>query len=182
MRLVLVHLCLLTLLSGCSLFSDKQNSTGLDYKWGEDLPPQALYLQAYRADAKNQKYQTEENYIAWIRRFFYGTVIQPEGWLEMSEKLVGQSPVDQRQKIDEMISDLGVKISQEWAKDNKARKLDTKNMIVWGTALRESIENEDTIRLLSLVDEDVDALLAGTIEKRDIVGDRYYALEFDEFF
>lgn len=182
MRLVLVHLGLLFFLSGCSLFPEKQNTTGLAYKWGEDLPPQTLYLKAYRADVKNQQYQSEENYIAWIRRFFYGTVIQPEGWLEMSEKLVSQSPVDEQHKIDEMISALGVKISQEWAKDNKARKLDTKNMIVWGTALRESIESDDTVRLLSLVNKDVDALLAGTIKKRDIVDDRYYALEFDEFF
>lgn len=151
-------------------------------RWPADLPPKAIFEASYQSDAANQQHQSESDYLTWVRRFFYGTPLQPKGWLEMSADLQSHVADDQKDYLSGLVTNLGVKIASEWAKDNKTRRLNTKNMIVWGGALRESIVANNVVALVESIDQDVDGLLAGSTSQEEINSERYFEMEYDEFF
>ena len=166
---------LFVVLTGCA-------STPNEVEWPVDLPEQQQFSDYYAQSELNHPLQTESNYLTWVRRFFYGTPLQPKGWLEMSQELEEHVGDDQTDYLRTLMHDLGVKIAKEWAQDNKVRKVDTKNMIVWGSVLREAIVADDVITIVESIDADVEQMLVGQLDRKDINSDRYFKMEYDEFF
>ena len=77
---------------------------------------------------------------------------------------------------------LGLDISNEWAKDNAIRKITSSNIIVWGSALRIAAKEGKQLQFLDQIEQDVASLLEETLSSKDIRSDRYNAPEdFDDF-
>lgn len=166
--IVLLSLCLL---QACSLLS-----TDLD--WPENAYPREYFEAAFQADAAAQQYQTLDEYLLWITRFYYGNSLTP-GWLGLSEQLLERLEEPQRSEVSERLYQLGGRIGSEWAKDNEVRLLNTRNAAVWRDALRESADRGDINEYITQVENDVTAIMAGSLSHEDIYFERYYIDEFD---
>lgn len=155
---------------------------GFKREWGQTMPERELFIAAYQLDKANQKHQSLDNYLFWIRQYFNGSPLQPEGWSDISQKIVRRADPSHAQQLAAELEALGVRISAEWAKSDRVRKIDTGNISAWGIALRTSLDRDDVANLIQLVNADIDALLAGKLVSNDIDDERYYRSEYNEFF
>ena len=101
----------------------------------------------------------------------------------MTEMLLATVPDEsQKSRIGERMKSLGMTIVIEWAQDNKDRAIDSAAVAVWGNALRTSSKLGEQEFFISKVEQDVDALIAGQLHKKQITRERYYPPEdFDDF-
>ena len=157
--------------SGCSL-------VGLRLEWPEDAYPRSYFEAAFMEDEMAQMYQSEQDYLLWITRFYNGYSIAP-GWLSLTEQVLERLEEPQRSAVAERLYHLGGRIGSEWAKHNTVRVLDTRNASVWRDALIASIDENDLDNYITRVEEDVESLLMGELDKEDIYFERYYIDEFD---
>jgi len=161
----------LNLLTGCAAFFDGPAWPGQAY-------PRDYFVAAYREDNMAQMYQTEDDYLLWVTRFYYGSTIAP-GWLDLTRQVldkVGQP--DRRQAADRLFH-LGGRIGSEWAKPNGVRRLNTRNAAVWRDALIESIAQGELFEYMDRVENDVESIIAGELDSEEIYFERYYVDEFD---
>lgn len=162
------------LLAGCAARLD-------DITWPAGAYPRDYFEAAYLEDEMAQEYQSREDYLLWITRFYNGYSIAP-GWLtltaEVMERLEGQDP-QWREEVNERLYHLGGRIGSEWAKPNEVRMLDTRNAAVWRDALIESISQGDLDDYITRVENDVESLLMGELDKEDIQFERYYEDDFE---
>ena len=167
--------CTLTLLTACI-------SPGREINWLPQLPSQHYFVQAYQADADNRQQQSLAAYLSWVRKFYNGTPLQPKGWLAMTNEVAASVPADKQETLRQRITALGQRIAAEWAKDNKIRRLTTRNVVVWANALREAIARNEVNVLVERIAADVNALLNEQLLAAQINDERYYESEFNEFF
>ncbi len=151
-------------------------------EWPEQLPDKHYFISYYKQSVSNSEYQSLHNYLSWVVKFYEGTHLQPKGWLATSVDIIEAVPATEQEQLADQMRYLGQAISAEWAMDNRARKLNTRNMSVWGSAMREAIVQDDVINLVERIQQDVDDLLAGNLNKKQVTDDRYYASEYNEFF
>lgn len=154
---------------------------GADLEWPDSAYPRSYFEAAYREDELAQQYQSEEEYLLWVTRFYNGYSIAP-GWLNLTrqvmERLEGQDPAWQAE-VEERLYDLGGRIGAEWAKDNEVRLLNTRNAAVWRDALIESLNQDDLANYMIRVENDVESILAGELDKEAIYFERYYEDDFE---
>lgn len=170
-KLILLS-ALVFLATGCT-FTDK------DLTWPEKAYPQEYFINVFQADEAAQQYQTQEDYLLWITRFYEGNNLTV-GWIGLTEQLLERIESEEhRAEVKERVNRLGAKIGSEWAKDNLVRKLDTRNAAVWRDALREAVDRGEVDDYITRVENDVESMLAGELKVDDVYFERYYYDEFD---
>lgn len=163
---------ILFLATGCSLLFQ-------DLAWPEQAYPQEYFIEAFQADETAQQYQTQDDYLLWITRFYIGNSLTP-GWIGLTEQLMDRlGPQANRDEVSDRVYRLGAIIGSEWAKDNEVRKLNTRNAAVWRDALREAVDRGEVDDYITRVENDVAMMLAGELQIDDIYFERYYVDEFD---
>ena len=164
-------LSVMALLAACSSLQD-------DDKWSNELPPQPYFLSAYESDAPNQTYQSLEDYLFWVERFYNGINLVP-GWSSLSGQVLEKLEEPQLSVVETRLYNLGLKIGAEWPKDNQVRLLNSRSANVWRDALIESLSRDELDAYLSILEQDVTDLLAGKIDNEAIYFERYYQDDFD---
>lgn len=150
--------------------------------WSDDMPPKQYFSAYFKQDPKHAEYQTETNYLGWIRVYYQGNLIRPKGWLETVDEVAATQPVQHQQVVHDEMMALGKLISAEWALDDNVRLLNTRNLQAWGEAVKEAINRDELRELIVFIRNDVNALLSGEISRDDIDYERYFADDDDDFF
>lgn len=158
---------ILMLLGGCAMIAPERPD------WPEYLPPLAYYEARYAADEYNQQYQTKQDYLLWVKRFYHGWG-GVQGWLSIREQILADvDPADRAYMHDELTG-LGKRIAAEWAKQSDRRTIVNKTVQVWIDAAYEAGVHGDHRHLLHQISTDVDALLANNLKPSRITLSRYY--------
>ncbi len=168
---VLLSLFLLVLISACAVRAPVDT-------WPADIPARNYFQKQWRADAANKSVQDREDYLLWVVRFYQGYQLAP-GWLDMMEQVNVRVPAEERVQVRAALFELGSIIGGEWAKDNGVRKVSTRSAAVWRDALLESLSQDDLHPYLDKLQQDVEALMSGSLGNDEIVFERYYVDEFD---
>ncbi len=128
----------------------------------------AYFKKEYAEDKANQEFQTEQEYVRWVREFYeaQATILTPAGWSEQSKNLLARLETsDARANVRELMDSLGKRIAAEWAKDKRASKLDVINgRLKWSAELKAAeMEDDGTglqiIEALARIDQEVAAML-----------------------
>jgi hypothetical protein len=146
--------------------------------WPDGIPPRGSFIAEWQASGDNRMLQSEEEYLEWVLRFYDGYTNVP-GWLDITQQVLERLPAADRERVGARLSELGARIGGEWAKDNAVRLLDTRAGAAWRDALLEALARNELDEYLDKLTTDVDALLAGTLDKSAIRFERYYVDEFD---
>ncbi len=166
LRSVFITSFILLLTAGCSNLKDQ---------WPDQVPKRSLFLKAYQLDEENKRIQSQEEYLLWIQRFYLGWEIYRNGWLKVTNQLMEETHnPDDRKNVEKKMQQIGLKISREWAKKHKQRKIFTRHVSIWGNALLESLDRNEPLALIEKVNADVDALLAHKLQPKAITASRYY--------
>lgn len=172
MKNLIVIIVTLGLLSACSTLSK------LD--WTEKLPPKAYFIQHHSEDTNPRKVVTQDQYLIWVHRFYFGWSFYPRGWTQTTEELIETLATPQeKQQAAELMFDIAKQVSPEWAKDSSYRVINTRHLSIWGNALNESVSTKQQISLLIDIQKDVKALLNRDISPKAITSSRYF--EDEEF-
>lgn len=162
---------LFAVLAGCA-------TPAIQPAWPELAYPRQYFIQAYEQDEETRRYQTEDEYLLWVTRFYEGYQLAP-GWLELTRRVLERLDEPEQSEVSKQLYNLGRRIGSEWAKDNNVRQLDTRNVSVWGDALIESLNQDDLDNYITKVEEDIDSLISGKLDKDDIYFERYYIDDFE---
>lgn len=141
--------------------------------WPADMPPRSWYVSVYNADARNRESQSLQKYLKWVKVFYngWGGV---RGWRSVQEEILADADPADREGLRRWLEELGRKISGEWAKSYGARAINGQTVQVWVNAAYECSARRDHERLIRAIDRDVDALLAGRLDRSAITLERYY--------
>ena len=146
-----------------------------DGEWPEDMPSALYYAEQYQAGGDElARVQSLDNYYMWIKRFYNGWVMQPQGWHWLTDAVSDaiEEPA-QRKRVRNKMGIIGKRISAEWAKDKNHRVINTRHLIVWSNAVRLSVREETEEALADQVLADVDALLERQLAPKAISKARY---------
>jgi len=150
--------------------------------WPQGIPRQALFVEAYRADARNQQVQSQREYLEWIVGFYQGTLLYPTGWLDVEERLMQRTPRAERQALKSRLAALGLAIGSEWAKENEVRLIDNRMLSLWGSTLQLMTGFDQQMLAIDEIERDIDRLFVGTLQKKDVTESRYASnLGFEVF-
>ena len=163
---------LMLLVSGCAEYPIKTSS------WPDTMPSNETFLANYQQDGVNANLQSLDEYLLWVKRFYQGWELYPNGWITLSDNVARklQEPLLAR-AVKEKLRNLGVVIAAEWAKNNETRRITTQQVSVWGNALLNSLQHGETLSILERVAQDVEDLLANRISPEQITENRFYAEE-----
>ena len=169
---------LMMFLSACQTYK-------LDDGWPDELPNQKLFIDGYlkKRGLGTATDQQLSSHLGWIKKFYQGTTLYPNGWLNVSSRFVATIDNNDDQKIiSRRLEKLGVVIANEWAQDNDIRLINSSNMVTWASAMRTAAENGTQTEFVNKVEQDVLSLLEGKINARDINYERYFEEEvYDDF-
>jgi hypothetical protein len=161
----------LLILSACSTID-------LANDWPDNIPPRSYYVDYYKRDAKHQKIVSEQEYLIWIHRFYFGWELYRRGWLQATDELVATIyKLEAKNDAREKALLIGKLVSAEWAKESNHRVINTRHLSIWGNSLTESIIRGEQLKTLDEILTDVNDLLAGKLKPADIKIDRYYVVE-----
>ncbi len=164
-------------LAGCATTTPQNAAV-----WPQDLPPYSYYVEQYDSDPVNQEEQSFDSYLRWVKNFFNGTDFYANGWMSTSQEALSYIEDEtERELLAEKLAWLGKRISAEWAKSNKVRLITSRHVSIWGVSLEEALAQGKVLLYADSVQRDIDAILAGRIEPKDITNYRYFA-ETDDFF
>lgn len=170
---LIIALNLLLSLGACSLFIP-------GVVWPKELPPQQYFVDYYESSEDNHEHQNLQDYLGWVRVFYQGNTLSP-GWLYLTDELLLETDASRQAEYSELMGELGLKISAEWAQNNAVRLIDTRCAGIWRNALLEAIARDDMENYIRRFEADVDALLEGSLRKDEISPSRYYEEEEFEF-
>ena len=168
---------ILIFLSACQTIDSTNN-------WPANLPDRQLFVDTHNESiAAGEKTISLESHEVWIKQFYRGTVLYPQGWNKVTKLLLGSlTNQEDMDNLEPRLYDLGLAISREWAKDNAVRKISSANILVWVGALRTSTKEGNQLSFIGQVEQDVEALLKGDLNASEIKRTRYYPPEdFDDF-
>ena len=170
-------LVITTFLTACATQKD------IAHQWPEGLPALAYFEEVYAQDLRNQQEQTLDEYLVWVKRYYLGWELYRRGWLDVTQDLVNQidDPALASEVNNKMLA-IGRAVAGEWAKKTNTRKIFTRHVAVWGNALVESMNRGEELKLINIVQKDVNQLLADKLSVDAIKADRYYAPDKDDVF
>ena len=175
---VLIVLKLLILLSACQTYK-------LDDEWPNDIPPRKIFVKGFleKRDLTQADDAQLSYHLGWIKKFYQGTTLYPNGWLSASEQFIATiNSKNEKKSVAKRLQNLGIAIGNEWAQDNSIRLINNTNMITWASAMRTAAERNKHSVFLDKVEKDVQALLNEELTSRDIKYERYFEEEsFDDF-
>ncbi|MDC0598746.1 hypothetical protein OAP18_02785 [Gammaproteobacteria bacterium] len=149
--------------------------------WPENIPSKEYFIAAYQAAEADHEFQTQEDYLYWVLRFYNGLNSVVPGWLGITAQVLDRLEEPQRSVVEARLYALGSRIGTEWPKDNRVRLLNSRSANVWRDALIEALNRDELDSYLDVLEQDVDDLLAGTLDNDEIYFERYYVDEFDDF-
>lgn len=141
--------------------------------WPDNIPPSRLFVRAWQEDPANQLVQPMDEYLYWVKSFYVGTVVYPRGWLDIKSELLTLTNNDEQSSLAPEIDSLGITIGAEWAKLNEGRLIDNRMLALWGSVLQLSLAENKERQAIDFIASDVARLLAGEIQKEDVVELRY---------
>jgi len=175
MKILTTLLLMLLLVTACSI------TTYTDI-WPENIPSRNYFTHYYAQDKAHQNVLSQDDYLTWVHRFYFGWKLYKRGWLQTTDELKKTlSTVPEQQLAAQKMYELGRLVAPEWAKNTRYRVINTRHISIWGVSLTESINQGEQLMMLDSISRDVDALLAGTLQPRDIDYDRYYQYEEEPF-
>ncbi|RBP50890.1 hypothetical protein [Arenicella xantha] len=160
-------------LTGCQSFGTKQ-------PWPAELPDKQLFIDAYleKRNLETVAPDVIETHLSWIRRFYQGTLLYPNGWNQATQQFLATVKNSKtKREVRRRMRQLGIDIANEWAQDNHYRNIDNTNVAIWGSALREAAERSDHLNFITKVEADVAKLVAREIAPSQIQYERYYPEE-----
>ncbi len=89
---------------------------------------------------------------------------------------------DERAELEAELYEAGRFIASEWSKDAETRKVRTRQLSIWGNAMREAVTRGETREMIEQIARDVDRLKAQHLTYSDITPGRYYAEDEDDVF
>ena len=162
-------LALLSLLAACAT-TQRQLPP-----WPAGLPPVEEFQAVHQADAENALVQSEGEYLKWIKRFYLGWALYPNGWDWLTDTVLRETPdYQQRLHLKHQMADIGQRIGGEWAKDSRHRYINTSHLMVWGNAVKLALKKGQQMDLANRISADVDALLATTLHPSAVDLNRYF--------
>jgi hypothetical protein len=168
----------LLMLVGCSTLATKEN-------WPADVPDRRIFVNAFLDNREIRAAEPEviEAHLAWIVRFYHGTILYPNGWNRVSAQFIASiDKKKDKKKMAKRVRALGIMIANEWSQDNVVRRINSSHVATWGSALRTSAERADQSAYITKVENDVKALIDGSLEINEINYERYYPSEdYDNF-
>ena len=160
---------LLAVLTACASLAPESS-------WPEGAAPRGYFEQAYREDAENRELQTEEEYLYWVSRFYLGLAMFP-GWLDISDEVLAEVNDAEQDDVRRELYELGEVIAAEWSKHKRVHRISNSAVAAWGQAAPEAQRQGDIEGFMQRLRSDVDGLLAGSIDSREITPERYYEYE-----
>ena len=143
--------------------------------WPSNLPDFRIFIDEYSADLDNQKDQSIENYLLWVKRFYQGWVVYDRGWLEMTDELKANiNDPQERQIAEQKIHQIGLLIASEWAKEKESRYVKTGAVAAWGESLLKALSRGQALELMESVIQDIALLENGSLSSDEIEIERYY--------
>ena len=153
--------------------------------WPDNIPEIEYFQQVYAADGVNNLLQTDAEYLNWVIKFYIGTEFLPLSWNEIETEVLRQISNDKKTHTRELLLHLGMLISQEWAKNNDSRIVNTSMLSMWGGVLQGAVDQNKIEQTIDLISRDVNGLLSLQIMPETITSNRYQKLlgisVFDEF-
>ena len=144
-------------------------------EWPTQLPSQQVFEAAFDADQANGEVQTEADYLLWVKRFYLGWALYPNGWEWLTATVLEATPdARERDRLRRQMAGIGQKIVSEWAKDSQHRAINTSHLIVWGNAVRLAVKEGSQAMLADKIAGDVDELLSQGLRPSQIEMDRYF--------
>jgi len=157
------------LLSGCVTVNEKP------VDWADELPQQSYFSDYYRASGGNKSEQTEGEYLKWVTRFYEGWVLYAQGWNWLTDKVMSElEDPAARDRVRVKMAELGKLSGAEWALDGDYRVIDTGDLMVWGEAVKTSVELGKEEWLADQVLADVGLILRGRLADDAITSSRYF--------
>lgn len=158
----------------------------LSTDWPKDLPPLKIFVDTHAEQSKRGTNDSNiESHLIWVKRFYKGSIIYPTGWNDMVATITESFPPEQSDNsllAKRKLEELGLRICLEWAQSNDKRKIDSSNIAIWGSALRTSVERQEQLKFIAIVEPDIDNLINGKLSRQEITLDRYYPPEdYDNF-
>jgi hypothetical protein len=83
---------------------------------------------------KGKAMNDDMEYRKWLKAFYEGSFLV-KGWKARKHELM--SSMDAPDDAEIILDELGKLIGEEWAKDNRVRKIDTDDVQKWGLQLQE---------------------------------------------
>ena len=77
----------------------------------------------------------DREYRKWLKTFYEGSFLV-KGWTARKKELL--APMEGQGEAEKILDELGKLIGDEWAKDNRIRKIDTDAVKRWGEQLQEA--------------------------------------------
>ena len=142
-------------------------------EWPESIPHQQLFVDKWLGDGENQLLQEQEEYLNWVRVFYTGNLIYPDGWLDIQSQLLKASGAERQIRLATELEQLGIAIAAEWAKSNDRRLVDSRMLALWGSILQMAQLEQTEMQAIELIARDIEQLLAGNLAKEQIVEARY---------
>lgn len=156
-----------------------------DTTWPSELPPKEIFVAGFLEKRQIKKVRDVRinSHLEWIKKFYLGTLLHPNGWLNASDRFLDTvDSLTQRRLLRGRLYDLGISISNEWAQNNNVRLINSANMIIWGSAMQTAAEQNKHEEFLSDVENDVIDLISGKLKANEIRYERYFHDElFDDF-
>jgi hypothetical protein len=108
------------------------------------VPVKSHFRTEYFRNPENPKLQTWDDYWGWIQKFYGGMFIVWEGWTNLGQRCLLRVAPNARKKLIPEWNALGIRISQEWAKDNSLRKIDRDTLMKWANEDLKTAVSEDS--------------------------------------
>jgi thymidylate synthase len=77
----------------------------------------------------------DREYRKWLKAFYEGSFLV-KGWTARKKELLAS--MEGQGEAEKILDELGKLIGDEWAKDNRIRKIDTDDVKRWGEQLQET--------------------------------------------
>jgi hypothetical protein len=163
-------LAVVVTLQGCSVPVREADA------WPAQLPARQHFVQNYASDAKNAAVQSQEEYLAWVRRFYEGSEIYAWGFLDLEALVLDGSEGESTRSLKAKLDTVGMHIGAEWAKDRSTKRITTRMLSVWAHAIQDTLATGPVEPVVDQVLVDVAAVMSGTLHFPDITPDRYGSL------
>lgn len=144
--------------------------------WPQAMPSLAYFKNYYDRDDAHKETLSEKSYLTWIYRFYHGWELYSRGWLQATDELAAslETPQDQVRGR-ELMDEIGLLVSPEWAKSDPYRAINTRHVSVWGNAILQGMVDDEQFPTLYKILSDVEQLLAGNLDPKTIKKSRYIA-------
>lgn len=141
-------------------------------EWPPAMPPRGYYELVWEGDAGNREVEPLEEYLAWVVRFYRGSLVAP-GWGPSQERLAAGLDASDAMLLAPRLACLGQLVSAEWAKHNERRRITTEMLRTWSRVMAQAKEQGRAIAAVDRLIGDVTALLRGELEPAAIRAERY---------